>query len=284
MLQDISPYVFHNEYAEHTPEAEDIVFVFKGRAVLSVRDNEGYYWFPTVAEFDAAADPATLQYLFEISGRRFFLLRAENPDAFSDLLPGCSFHTLLDVADRKHMAAAFAAMTAFHLHTWYDRNKYCGKCGSGMRLEHDKNERMLRCSACGNMVFPTIAPAVIIGVTWGEKLLMTKYAGREYGGWALMAGFCEIGETVEDTVCREAMEEAGVHVKNLRYAASQPWGSDSNLLMGFFCDVDGDPTIHMDESELATAVWVDRADIPEMEDDNISLTKYMIDLFKKGEV
>ena len=69
---------------------------------------------------------------------------------------------------------------------------------------------MLRCSACGNMVFPTIAPAVIVGVIDGDKILMTKYAGREYTGWALIAGFCEIGETVEDTVRREVLEEAGI--------------------------------------------------------------------------
>ena len=148
-------------------------------------------------------------------------------------------------------------------------------------MEHDKQERMLRCPVCGNMVFPMIAPAVIVGVTWGEKLLMTKYAGREYGGWALIAGFCEVGETVEDTVHREVMEEAGVHVTNLRYIGSQPWGSDSNVLMGFFCDVDGDPEIHMDAEELARAQWVDRSDVPDIHD-NISLTGHLIELFRKG--
>ena len=282
MIQDILPYVFHNEYAEHTPGAEDIVFLFKGKSVLSKKDDEGYYWYPTVAEFGEPLPD--LQYLFDISGRHFFLHRADDPDVFTKHLPGYAFHTAIDVSDKKHMASAFAAMTALHLHTWYERNQFCGKCGSGMHLEHDKNERMLRCPECGNMIFPTIAPAVIIGVIWEEKLLMTKYSGRDYDGWALMAGFCEIGESVEDTVHREALEEAGVHVKNLRYTASQPWGFDSNLLMGFFCDVDGDPTIHMDESELAVAVWVDRADIPDIGNDNISLTRYMIDLFKNGEV
>ena len=67
--------------------------------------------------------------------------------------------------------------------------------------------------------------------------MMTKYAGREYKRYALIAGFTEIGETVEETVHREVMEEVGLKVKNIRYYKSQPWGFDSNLLMGFFCDL-----------------------------------------------
>lgn len=62
---------------------------------------------------------------------------------------------------------------------------------------------------------------------------MTKYAGREYKRYALIAGFTEIGETAEETVHREVMEEVGLKVKNIRYYKSQPWGFDSNLLMGF---------------------------------------------------
>ena len=76
---------------------------------------------------------------------------------------------------------------------------------------------MMKCPSCGNMVFPKIAPAVIVGVTNGDKILMTKYAGREYKKYALIAGFTEIGETAEQTVEREVMEEVGLHVKNIRY-------------------------------------------------------------------
>ena len=93
-------------------------------------------------------------------------------------------------------------------------------------------QRMLQCPCCANMVFPKIAPAVIVGVTHGDKILMTKYAGREYKRYALIAGFTEIGETAEETVKREVMEEVGLTVKNIRYYKSQPWGFDSNLLLG----------------------------------------------------
>ena len=120
---------------------------------------------------------------------------------------------------------------------------------------------MLSCPSCKNTVFPKIALAVIVGVTNGDKILMTKYADREYKRYALVAGFTEIGETAEETVCREVMEEVGLHVKNIHYYKSQPWGVDGNVLMGFYCDLDGDDTIHLDTTRLrkqwqgCTSTW-----------------------------
>ena len=133
------------------------------------------------------------------------------------------------------------------------------------------------------MEFPKICPAVIIGVTDGSRILMSKYAGRAYKKYALLAGFTEIGETLEETVAREVMEEVGLKVKNIRYYKSQPWSFSDTLLMGFYCELDGDGTITLDREELALAEWFEREDIPDhmsME----SLTNEMIMKFKNGEV
>jgi NAD+ diphosphatase len=131
------------------------------------------------------------------------------------------------------------------------------------------------------MIFPRISPAVIVAVTNGERLLLSKYAGRAYTRYALLAGYAEIGETIEQTVHREVMEEVGLKVKNLRYYKSQPWGVDGNVLMGFFCDVDGNDTIHIDETELSMAGWYERDALP-ARDDGISLTREMIRIFEEG--
>ena len=80
----------------------------------------------------------------------------------------------------------------------------------------------MRCACCGNMVYPKIAPAVIVGVIYDNKILMTKYSDREYKKYALIAGFTEIGETAEETVRREVMEEVGLKVKDIVYYKSQP--------------------------------------------------------------
>ena len=112
-----------------------------------------------------------------------------------------------------------------------------------------------------------------------NRILMSKYAGRTYKKYALLAGFSEIGETVEQTVAREVMEEVGLKVKNIRYYKSQPWAFSDTLLMGFYCDLDGNDAITLDREELAVAEWFEREDIP-VEPSRDSLTNEMILQFK----
>ncbi|HAZ90794.1 MAG TPA: NAD(+) diphosphatase, partial [Eubacterium sp.] len=111
-------------------------------------------------------------------------------------------------------------------------------------------------------------------------LLLTRYR-TGYAHNALVAGFTEIGETLEETVAREVMEETGLKVKNIRYYKSQPWGMAQDILVGYYCEVDGDTTIKVDESELKSALWVKREDI-ELQPNNLSLTNEMMKRFKEG--
>lgn len=141
----------------------------------------------------------------------------------------------------------------------------------------------MRCPECGLMEFPKICPAVIIGLTHKNKILMSKYAGREYKKYALLAGFNEIGESIEDTVRREVMEEVGLNVKNIRYYKSQPWSFTDTLLLGFFCELDGKDDITLDRNELAMAEWFEREEMPVKEED-LSLTNEMMMAFKNGKV
>ena len=139
----------------------------------------------------------------------------------------------------------------------------------------------MKCKDCGRVIYPRINPAVIVGVTNGDEILMTKYRGRDIPYFALVAGFTEIGETLEQTVAREVMEEAGLRVKNIRYYKSQPWAIVDDLLAGFYCDVDGATEIHMDATELKEAVWVRREDVVGQPND-FSLTNEMMLVFRDG--
>ena len=114
------------------------------------------------------------------------------------------------------------------------------------------------CPECKNIEYPKISPAVIVAVTNGNRLLLSRYARGGYRNYALIAGFAEVGETLEDTVRREVMEEVGLKVKNIRYYKSQPWSFSDSLLVGFFAELDGDDTITLEEEELAEAVWFER--------------------------
>lgn len=174
---------------------------------------------------------------------------------------------------------AFAAYTAKHLADWYRDNHFCGRCGG--KMEHSKSERAMVCPRCGYTSYPRIMPAVIVGVIKGDELLITKYrVGYRHN--ALIAGFTEIGETLEETVAREVMEETGIRVTNIRYYKSQPWGIANDILVGFFCEAEGDTSIHMDEKELKYAQWTRREDIV-LQPDSYSLTNEMMKRFKDGE-
>lgn len=130
------------------------------------------------------------------------------------------------------------------------------------------------------LFIPRIVPAVIVGICNDVKILVTKYR-TGFSHYALVAGFTEIGETLEETVQREVLEETGLRVKNIRYYKSQPWGIVDDILAGFYCDVDGETDIHMDESELKLAEWKTREEL-ELQPDDFSLTNEMMLMFKNG--
>ncbi len=228
---------------------------------------------------DGSSGPEPI-YLFTIGDTAFYTLAEEYLTAYTSLvamnLVTVELRFFRRSADRVYN---FAAATGWQLYKWYAENKFCGRCSDYM--VSGKAERSLVCSKCGMTVYPKIMPAVIVGVTNGDKILITRYKGRAYKGHALIAGFCEIGETAEDTVRREVMEESGLRVKNIRYYKSQPWGFDQDLLLGFFCDVDGSDEIKMDMGELSEAVWLDRTEIEDAFE-NMSLTNEMIVRFKEG--
>ncbi len=173
----------------------------------------------------------------------------------------------------------FGAFTALHLARWLLGHRYCGKCAAPLVL----HETRLICPQCTTEVYPTIAPAVILGLTYQGKLLVTRYADRPYRGPALVAGYCEVGETVEQTCVREAREETGLHLTSLRYYASQPWGLSGALLLGFFAEV-ASPEITLLDGELAEAQWLAPEALPDPPDaaGALSLTATMIQAFKTG--
>ena len=273
MLQDMVSGRLENEFRNISATAEDIIICFHEGQVLLHRGEDDALVLPTISSIEARRTSAPSRYIFRMQEQNYFLWTDAVP-----ILPENGF-AYEPVRQLKSKEICFAIMTAWHLYNWYRVNRICGCCGTP--TEHDSKERMLCCRNCGNMIFPRINPAVIVAVTDGDRLLLSKYAGRAYTRYALLAGYTEIGETIEQTVHREVMEEVGLQVKNLRYYKSQPWGVDGNVLLGFFCDVDGSNTIHIDENELSMAAWYPRDDLP-AHDDGISLTREMIRVFEEG--
>lgn len=273
MIQDIAPKKYVNHYKEQLPSAEDWMLVYRNQEVLCRFEDEKIF-FPKVSEIQQKEQDTT--YLFTISGERFFLLK----NGLDGELEGYEWKKSAVFRNAHPQYRGFAGVTGMQLADWYGSNQFCGRCGSRMTSDH--KERMMHCEQCGNMVYPKICPGVIVAVTDGNRILLTKYAGRPgTPNYALVAGFTEIGETLEETVEREVMEEVGLKVKNIRYYKSQPWSFSSTLLCGFFCEADGETEITLDTEELALGEWFERENIP-LEDDGVSLTREMIGVFKAG--
>ena len=278
MLQDLPYGRLENEYRPVPPSGDDVVICFAGSNILvSSRSNDALV-LPTVSQVaDAGWEKwfdEGLQYIFRLHDRNYFLWLGS-----AGACEGFRLTPIRQLRQSHSRAVTYAAMTGWHLYRWYRSSRFCGVCGE--KTVHDEKERMMRCPHCGNMIFPRINPAIIVGVTDGDRILLTQYAGRGYAHYALIAGFTEIGETLEQTVQREVLEEVGLRVKNIRYYKSQPWGIDGNILMGFYCDLDGDDIVHLDENELALAQWHYRNALP-VEDDGYSLTREMIRIFGEG--
>lgn len=278
MIQDIAPLKLNNAYHRKKPKNNSRMLGFFDRMIYLKYDEKIEFltyeqWTDTWRE-QKREIPGSV-YLFSIGEEDYFLT-----DIAADTqIEGFAFHKMFSVRAMQPMKDVLAAATAWHLYVWYRDNQFCGRCGT--KLAHDTLQRMMRCPKCGNLVFPKIAPAVIIGLTDGDKIVMTKYAGREYKRYALIAGFTEIGETAEETVAREVMEEVGLKVKNIRYYKSQPWGFDSNLLLGYFCDLAEKAEIQLEEEELSLAEWVDYKDVPD-DPEGLSLTREMMVHFRKS--
>ena len=279
MIQDIFPMKLSNEYRKKTPEKDSKILGFGDRTIYLSYEKEIQFltyeqWKNYNIEVLKEKMPPCV-YLFCLDGEDYFLTDIKEDTK----IDGFAFHKMFDVRTMQPKEKVLVAATAWHLFVWYRDNQFCGRCAKP--LVHSDTQRMMQCPVCGNMVFPKIAPAVIVAVTNGDKILMTKYAGREYKRYALIAGFTEIGETAEETVKREVMEEVGLKVKNIRYYKSQPWGFDSNLLLGYFCELEEEEEIHLDEQELSVAEWVDYRDIPDY-GENLSLTHEMMMIFRGG--
>ena len=276
MIQDIAPHTYHNEYKPVAPDKESHILAYEEGKILMKKDGETMT-LPSFGELEGKVENLyeNYIYLFSIDEEHFYLI----PDLDTRLLPGYQFEITRVLRTAEPQYLAFAGITGYQLFQWYSKRRFCGCCGKPM--VHDKHERKMICPACGNGEYPVLSPAVIVGVTNGDKLILSKYEGRNHTRYAMIAGFAEISETIEETVHREVMEEIGVKVKNLRYYKSQPWSFSGTLLFGFYCDLDGDDTLTVDHDELSMASWFNREDIPD-EGDNISLTKEMMMAFKHG--
>ena len=140
---------------------------------------------------------------------------------------------------------------------WHNRHGFCSVCGNPTEIRRGGQKR--ECPQCNAEHFPRVDPVVITVVSDGERCLLGQSRGRlaRLNRYSALAGFVDQGESIEEAVAREIMEEAGIQVKDVRYHSSQPWPFPSSLMMG--CHAHAATTdIHMDDEEMTDVQWFDR--------------------------
>lgn len=282
MIQELEGLHFDNQYQNIKPQTEDkIISLSNGRIMLSGERED--IEFPAYGELPAHCrmqhicengvchmEPVQYTYLFSINEEKFFL-------GWNLEMEGYRYEEMQYLRKGGPKKNLYAGLVARQIGRFYESLKYCGKCGHPM--EHSDHERMMQCPNCGNQEYPKICPCVIVGVIHNGKILVSHYRNGFTDHYALIAGFAEVGETIEECVKREVFEETHVHVKNLKFYKSQPWPFSDSLLFGFFCELDGDDHIIIEEDELAMAKWVTPEEIYETWND-YSLTNEMLCKFR----
>lgn len=143
---------------------------------------------------------------------------------------------------------------------WHQRHRFCGACGAPTEVKAAGHQRQCTNPDCATVQFPRTDPAVIMRVTCGNRILMARQAMWAPGMHSVLAGFVEPGESLEDAVIREVLEEVGLHVRDVRYFGSQPWPFPASLMVGFSAEADTEE-VHLQEGEIEAARWMSRADM-----------------------
>lgn len=150
-------------------------------------------------------------------------------------------------------------LRALHVVEWGRTHLFCGRCGA----ENDDvpDELTRRCPRCGHTTFPRISPAVIVRVARDSRILLSRSAHFPPGGYSVLAGFVEPGESLEETVSREVAEEVGIRLRNILYFGSQPWPFPDSLMLGFTA-THAAGELDPDRTEIEDVRWFGLGELP----------------------
>jgi NAD+ diphosphatase len=242
-------------------------FAFRGRELL-VQARGGS--LPLEAPEALGVEPRGAHYLGALGALHCWSVELA-PDALPP--PGMAFRDLRALYGVLDTSLHAIAARAVQIVEWDRTHRFCGACGAATAPHPSERSRV--CPACGLAQFPRIAPAVIMAVEKGDQILLGRSAHFPPGIYSVLAGFVEPGESLEQAVYREVLEEAGVEVEAIRYFGSQPWPFPNSLMLGFTARWRAGE-IRPDRSELEDARWFHRDDLPMLFPGNVSISQWLI--------
>ncbi|WP_392566037.1 NAD(+) diphosphatase [Utexia brackfieldae] len=221
--------------------------------------HQGRLWLPEQGEVPCGQANAlglqgrTAQQIGEWQGQTAWLICAEMPTEMYSL------KLLLSTVETGFFELAGRAV---QLAEFYRSHHYCGYCGQLMKAS--KTEWCCLCDHCRQRYYPQIAPSIIVAIRHQNKILLANHSRHKQEHlYTVLAGFVEVGETIEQAVHREVFEETGIKIKHLRYVASQPWPFPNSMMLAYLADY-ADGTITVDRHELAEADWFHYDNLPKL--------------------
>lgn len=239
-------------WSRQWPGRNDGVLALSGNELVTPDTGWLHRWEAVEGQLAEGSEPI---YVGSLSGQAVYV---------AEMRVDHGLHALERMSTREAVLTAEdepAAMigTALQVHQWWRDHRYCGRCGQP--TGYHPAERARWCDHCGIPWYARLAPCVIVVIRRGDQFLLARSSRTKRHFFSLIAGFVEPGESAEQAVAREVMEETGLQVTNVRYRGSQPWPFPHQLMLGYFADyVAGD--LVLQEDELAEAGWFAPGDLP----------------------
>ena len=247
-------------------------FVFAGDNLL-VTLSENSATIPCAFDLsETGLMPVRHHYLGTLDGRPCF---AADLAAGTEPPTGMQFQGLRRLWEKLDEELFLVAGRAVQIVNWDRTHQFCGRCGSP--TVDKPNERAKVCAQCDLTNFPRLSPAIIVAITRGNKILLARNKRSPAGFFSVLAGFVEPGETLEECVEREVLEETGILVDHIHYFGSQPWPFPHSLMIGFTATYAGGE-IAPDLTEIAEAHWFAADELP-LIPGKISISRQLIDWF-----
>lgn len=248
---------------------EDLVFAFIGSEVILIDDK-----IPNYSLFKKEnIKYSFLKYVGNIESNPCFALSINHVNENSTNIKQINLRDAFHVLSDDHLRAAIYAHQVL---LWNTRTQYCGVCGT-KTFEPESNDWVKECPKCNEKFFPKVSPAIIVAISNKGKLLMAHHKRMASGIFTILAGFVNPGESLEECIHREVMEEAGIKIKNIQYFGSQPWPFPDSLMIGFKAEYKSGE-LNPDLEELTEVNWFKPDEIPEWESRS-SIARALIDDF-----
>jgi len=246
---------------------EALCFVFRRRELLVTERFE----LPSLDILDSSGlDSVRSQFLGLLGGSPCHSVELP-PDARPPA--GMAFRDLRVLYGNMDEQLHALAGRAVQIVEWDRTHQFCGACGSPTELSETDRSRI--CRDCNLPHFPRLSPAMIVSVERGNEILLARSPHFPAGIYSVLAGFVEPGESAEEAVAREVMEETGIEVKDVRYFGSQPWPFPNSLMLGFQASYAAGEIV-LEDPEIEDARWFRADGMPPFFPGRMSISQWLI--------